>query len=274
MPVSVSVLMSVYNGERFVRDAVLSILNQTFRDFEFLVIDDASTDATPRILSELAFQDARIRVITNASNLGLTKSLNLALRQAQGDLIARMDADDIALPTRLEKQISYLNAHHEIGVVGTAYEWIDEAAKPTGRPVPVTDSNELKHALPRTNPLFHGSTLIKYDLLKKVGGYDERYPRAQDYDLWLRLMPHTLFANLPEVLMQKRLLPGMISYQSERTQLRCAVRARRAALKRGDIPWWTAIHLVKPFVASLLPRRVVRWTRIHLFGQRQYEHLR
>lgn len=270
----VSILMSVYNGERFVRQAVESLLAQTYRDFELLIVDDASTDGTHEILEELTEHDRRIRILTNSNNLGLTKSLNVALRQAQGDLIARMDADDIALPTRLEKQIAFLEGHPDIDVVGTAYEWIDEDGHAIGRPNVITDPNDIHRTLPRTNPLLHSSVVMRRPALDRASGYDESYRRAQDYDLWLRLSRTSRMANLPEILMQKRLLSGMISFQSERTQLRCAVRARLCALKRGDIPLWNVISLLKPLVASLLPRRAVRWVRIHLFGQQQYEHLR
>jgi glycosyltransferase involved in cell wall biosynthesis len=271
---TISVLMSVHNGERFLRDAVLSILNQTFADFEFLIIDDASTDTTTQILRELSAQDSRIHVVTNATNLGLTKSLNIALQSSNSEYIARMDADDVALPTRLEKQVVFLEAHADIDVVGTAYEWIDEDDHVMGRPPVITNPDDIHRALPRTNPLLHSSVLMRRSVLGQAHGYDESYRRAQDYDLWLRLSRTSRLANLPDVLMQKRLAKNMISFASERAQLRCAVRARVNALRRGDYPALCAIYLLKPLIASLLPRRVVRWTRLHLFGQRQYEHLR
>ena len=253
--IKISILLSVHNAERFVHQAVESLLNQTFRDFEFLIIDDASTDATSEILRELAAQDVHIRVITNPTNLGLTKSLNIALAQARGNFIARMDADDVALPHRLEKQVAFLETHPDIDVVGTAYEWIDEDDRVIGRPHVITDPDDIHRTLPRTNPLLHSSVMIRRTTLDRVHGYDESYRRAQDYDLWLRLSRTSRMANLPEVLMQKRLVKNMISFASERAQLRCAVRARVSALRRGDYPLWNAIYLLKPFIASILPSR-------------------
>jgi glycosyltransferase involved in cell wall biosynthesis len=264
--------MSVHNGERFLRDAVLSILGQTYQDFEFLIVDDASADTTPHILRELAIQDARIRILTNQTNLGLTKSLNLALKEARGKYIARMDADDVALRQRLEAQVTYLEMHSDIGVVGTGYEWIDEQGVVIGRPAVITQSNHLRRALPRTNPILHGSAMIRRELLDEVDGYDESYSRAQDYDLWLRLIRRTHFANLPQTLMQRRLAKTMISIANEREQLRCAVRARMNAIHRGDIPAHSLIYILKPLIASIFPQRIVRWTRIHIFGQRHYDH--
>lgn len=269
---TISILLSVHNGERFIRDAVLSLLTQTHREFELLIVDDASTDKTRDTLEELVTQDHRIRVITNATNLGLTRSLNIALRQAQDDFVARMDADDIAMPDRLEKQLAYLESHPDIDVVGTAYEWIDETDHVIGRPNVITGPDDIHRALPRTNPLLHSSVLLRRSALERVHGYEESYRRAQDYDLWLRLSRTARFANLPEVLMQKRLAKNMISFASEREQLRCAVRARLQALRRGDYPWWNAIYLLKPLIASLLPLPVVRWMRVHVFGQKVYSH--
>ncbi len=122
----VSVLMSVYNGERFLRDSVESILGQTFTDFEFLILDDGSTDSTCEILEEYANKDARIVLVRNDRNLGLTRSLNKGLRLVRGEYLARQDADDISLPKRLEMQVKFLDAHPEVGVVGSALEIIDE----------------------------------------------------------------------------------------------------------------------------------------------------
>ncbi|NQV89889.1 glycosyltransferase [Candidatus Uhrbacteria bacterium] len=268
----ISVIMSVYNGERFLRDAVLSVLAQNEQDLELLLVDDASSDSTSLIIKELAQEDSRIRILTNSTNLGLTKSLNIALAHAQGKYIARLDADDIALPNRFTKQLEFLNTHSDIDVLGTAYIWIDESGSVIDHPSTITDSDELHRTLPRFNPFLHSSIMMRKRVLDHVGGYDETYKKAQDYDLWLRLSSSHRFANLPEVLTQKRLTKDMISYASERSQLRHAVRARRAALKRGDYPMWYFIYIFKPLIASILPLSVVRWVRIHLFKQHQYEH--
>lgn len=264
--------MSVYNGERFLRDAVLSVLKQTYHDLELIIVDDTSSDSTAKILKDLALHESRIRVFTNRTNLGLTKSLNIGLAQARGEFIARLDADDIAFPSRLEKQLAFLALHPDIDIVGTAYEWIDEHGNVIGRPNVITDPNAIHRTLPRTNPLLHSSILMRKHLLESTGGYDESFKKAQDYALWLRLAPTHRFANLPEILTQKRLTKDMLSYASERSQLRFAVRARYEALRRGDYPMWYFIYILKPFIASILPRAVVRWIRVHLFHQRQYEH--
>lgn len=270
---TLSVLTSVYNGERYVREAIESILAQTYRDFTFVIVDDGSTDRTRDILNDLAKTDARIVVITNPTNIGLTTSLNRALRQTQGIYIARMDADDVALPDRFQKQIDFLNSHSDIGMVGTAYEWIGENGVAMGRPNVLTEPHELHRALIHTNPFLHGSIMIRKELLDRVHGYNELYKKAQDYDLWLRLSSHCRFANLPDVLMRKRMTRGMISYKNERAQIRFAVRARLSSLRRGDYPIWCIVYLVKPFFATCLPQKIVRLARIYLFEQKIYKHL-
>ena len=126
MAPKVSVVMCVHNGERYLYEALESVLNQTFEDFEFIIVDDASADNTPAILKEYAAQDGRIRLMRNAHNLGLTRSLNKALRLAKGEYIARQDADDISLPQRLEKQVEFLNSNSRTAVVGSWTEVIDE----------------------------------------------------------------------------------------------------------------------------------------------------
>jgi len=123
----VTVLMSVYNGEKYLREAIDSILNQTFTDFEFLIVNDGSTDRTAEILR--SYDDPRIIIINNEKNIGLTKSLNIGLRMAKGEYIARMDADDVSMPERLQKQIELLNQKKNTGLVGTYYTIINEKGK-------------------------------------------------------------------------------------------------------------------------------------------------
>ncbi len=272
MSMTVSILLSVFNGERFLRQAVDSLLTQTYRDFELWIVNDASTDQTPQILDQLSREDSRVRIITNERNLGLTKSLNLALAQAQGSSIARMDADDIALPERLEKQVAYLDAHPDIDVVGTAYQFINAQNRVIGERHPSTDDEQIRRKLIIHNPFLHSSVLIRRALLDQVHGYDERFRRAQDYDLWMRLEPLTKLANLPNILMQKRFTTDMISYASEREQIKTAVTIRVAAIRRGQYPWWCAIYLIKPFLATILPLPLVRFLRTHVFGQKIYAH--
>lgn len=202
---AISVLMSAYNSERYVREAVESILNQTFGDFELILIDDGSKDSSPQILTELADRDARIRFISRL-NKGLTKTLNEALSLARAPLIARMDADDVSMPDRFEKQVEYLESHPECVCVGSRVELID----PLGS-VFRTSDHKLMHEEIDAGlmkgvgwSIVHPVAMIRRDALEKVGGYREQFETSQDLDLFLRLAEVGRLANLPDVLLQYR----------------------------------------------------------------------
>lgn len=206
----VSVVMSVYNGERYLRGAVDSILNQTLRDFEFIIVDDASTDDTWQILTAYARRDSRVALARNEENIGLTRSLNKGLALAQGEYIARMDADDISLPERLKKQVAYLDAHPEVGLLGTWVEIIGEGEERLSvlrRPI---DPLFIKWSLLFDNYLVHSTVMYRRSLVEKLGGYNpSRY--AQDYELWSRMSFETQIAILPEVLVRWRRHPTGIT---------------------------------------------------------------
>lgn len=194
----VTVLMSVYNGERYLREAIDSILNQTFKDFEFLIINDGSSDRTAEILQ--GYNTSRIKIIKNESNIGLTKSLNKGLRIARGEYIARQDADDVSAPDRLEKEVNFLETHQDYAVVGTFVKILNEDSEVIGLLDRLTEDTQIRKFLGTDNCIAHGSTMIKKKCLLNVGFYDESIARAQDYELWLRLSEKYSLANIPEYL--------------------------------------------------------------------------
>ena len=203
---AISVAMSVYNGERFLADAIASVLAQSWSDFEFLMIDDGSTDGSLAIMQRCAASDSRIRVITR-ENRGLVASLNQLLAQARSPLIARMDADDICLPDRFSRQIGFLAANPDHGVVGSLTDDIDEH----GQPYAMTPANHpLSHDafLERIDSfgqlLAHPTVMYRRDVVLSVGGYHSAFRHCEDYDLWLRLAHRTRIANLPERLLRYR----------------------------------------------------------------------
>lgn len=199
----VTVLMSVYNGEKRLQEAVESILNQTFTDFEFLIINDASTDCSMKILQ--SYSDPRIKIITNKNNLGLTKSLNKGLELAKGKYIARMDADDVSYSTRLEKQVKYLEEHRDVGLVGSSFEIIDEFGNLLSRNIYKTFTYEkIYYALIFNNCIAHSSVMYRRDLVINIGGYDERLARTQDFDLWSRISKKSKIEVIEEVLLKWR----------------------------------------------------------------------
>ncbi|HDL01964.1 MAG TPA: glycosyltransferase, partial [candidate division Zixibacteria bacterium] len=179
----VTVLMSVYNDERYLSESVDSILNQTYKDFEFLIINDGSTDRSREILE--SYSDPRIRLVRNDGNIGLTRSLNKGLALAMGEYIARMDADDISLPERLEKQVGFLDADSSVGVLGINSLLIDEDGNVLEKlQRPVTHDSIMAEMLTE-NRFVHSSVMLRKKLLKMSGYYDEKLDMAQDYELFL-----------------------------------------------------------------------------------------
>lgn len=249
----VSVLISVYNGERFLKSAIESILGQTFTDFEFLILDDGSTDSTWEILGKYANKDARIVLVRNDRNLGLTRSLNKGLRLVRSEYLARQDADDISLPERLELQVKFLDAHPEVSLVGTGMEIIDKNDEILRLQQPPTDHESITaELLLKNHAIGHSTVMAKLSALKEFGGYNERLPYAQDYELWCRLSQTKQIANLPEILVRWRDTPGSISRDRREEQLECiftvSLKAIRESLKDTILDeeayrrFWWAYH--------------------------------
>ncbi len=196
--------MPVYNGEQFLCAAVDSILGQTFQDFEFIIVDDGSTDNTPVILEQYSNRDRRVIWQRKPKNEGLVAALNSGLDHARGEYIARMDVDDISLPERLETQVRYLESNKEIGVVGSSAQVIDR----WGRPLFVVKFPETHSlifwSLHFRCPIIHPTVMARRDFYLKAGGYSHEWPHAEDYDLWARMVYQSVFHNLGEVLLQLR----------------------------------------------------------------------
>src|SRR4029077_1113562 len=230
----VSVVMSVFNGERFLREAVESILAQSFRDFEFIVIDDGSTDRTGEILNRYQRSDPPVRVYYQ-ENRGLIDSLNRGCELARGKYIARMDADDIAVRNRLMWQGGFMEKHPEVGVVGGTIECINS----TGKSVrtyrhPIRD-REIKSALLRGGVGFcHPTVLMRREVLVSVGGYRKVVVHAEDYDLWLRIADRFQLANLGAVVLKYRLHPYQICVRACREMALTRRAAQIAAWSRRN----------------------------------------
>lgn len=182
----VSVVMAVYNGEKYLREAVDSILAQTFADFEFIIIDDGSTDGTARILAE--YRDPRIVKIENETNLGISISLNRGLELCRGKYIARMDADDISNIHRFACQVDYLERNPDIAVLGTGMTIINEDGVITGWQDFHCDSNVTAWAMLHWCSVAHPSVMMSKEFVLRLGGYNPDFRHAEDYDLWTRII--------------------------------------------------------------------------------------
>lgn len=231
----VSVLMPVYNGGKYLAEAVESILNQTFWDFEFLVLDDGSTDESLQLLLLYAKKDSRLRVISRKKR-GLTFTLNELLSFARGEFVARMDADDVSLLDRFDRQVTFLREKHKVVCVGGASQMIDSAGRYlTTLSQPQTDVEIQKLVLGGHGAITHPCAMMRITSLRLVGGYDEEYSTAEDIDLWLRLGEVGELANLPDVLLKYRLHDRSISAISGQVQRDAARRACENAWRRRGV---------------------------------------
>ena len=233
--VTVSVLMPVFNGGGYLSAAIESILRQTFTDFEFLVLDDGSTDATPDILRKYARQDERLRVISRG-NRGLVASLNELLGHAQGRFVARMDADDISLQHRFYRQVQFLDDRVDVVCLGGDVEVIDES----GRTLTIwkyhrDDEQIQERQLTGHAGVCHGTAMMRREVLVGIGGYDARYALAEDLDVSLRLSDVGKLANLGEVLYKFRLHSESLSEQAALAQHQAARSACERAWERRGI---------------------------------------
>lgn len=215
----VSILLSVYNDEHFLPLALDSILNQTYPHFELIVVNDASTDGTLPLLEDYARRDNRIKLFTRQRQ-GLTKNLNFAFAKATGELIARMDSDDISLPERLEKQVALYLSNPDFGLIASYFEHIDPDGKLMKRVDNIPQEQEaLKARFFETNPISHGSAVIPRRVFEELGGYREAFSTVQDYDLWLRIVERYPVGIVPEVLYQHRNHQATMSAQKRFLQL-------------------------------------------------------
>jgi glycosyltransferase involved in cell wall biosynthesis len=255
---AVSVLMGVWNGAPRVRKAVVSVLGQTMGDLELIVVDDGSFDGTAAILE--SFGDPRLR-IERRERAGLTSALNRGLALARAPLVARLDADDVALPERLARQVAYLDAHPDVGLLGTGAREVDPSGRELRTVRPPTDDTALRRALIRENPFVHSSMVMRRAAVDLVKGYDPGFPVAQDYDLWMRMSRVTRMANLAEPLVIRRILPGRVTALRDTERLHAEARVRWRAVRAGTYPAWCLLFALRPLLARAIPTSTRRRLR-------------
>lgn len=252
----VSVILPVYNGGSYLRQAIESILSQTYTDFELIVINDGSTDDSQSVIA--SFQDRRIRHIEQA-NQGLRAALNTAIDLSQGDFIARMDNDDISLPDRLRQQVEFLEAHPDHVLVGTTFAYIDQVGHPTGVFPALLDDNELQREVLTQSPFGHGTVMFRAATLRQGNfRYAPEAIHIEDYEFWLRLSQVGKMANLPAVLYLWRYYPASTSGQHAPMQ-------RRQKKELQDLAWHAG--RAQGMVSWPGWRRLRRYTNDHVLVQ-------
>lgn len=261
----ISVVMSVFNGQRYLAAAMDSILAQTMRDFELIVVDDGSTDGSSKLLQTYAAKDPRVHFLT-LQNGGLTRALNLGIGNASGEWIARMDADDVAEPERLAVQAQRLKHDSSIVALGSALTLIDpDGEKLIVRSFP-TDHAEIDAQLLNGNGVIpHPSAMFQRKAWTAIGGYREKFACAQDLDLWLRLGEMGRLANLEQPLLRYRMHSEAISSRKRAEQLDCARQAVEDARVRRGLN--TGPSVLQSAYAVHGPAKILRsWSRMALKG--------
>ncbi len=258
--VSVSVLMAFYNEiPQRLKRSIDSLVGQTFQDWELIIVDDASTNDAKNIL--LGYRDARIKLINNEQNRGLTKSLNLAAQSAKGKYLARLDSDDYCLPERLAKQWEFMQANGDYVVCGTRYQEEYES-KLWPQSVQFLEHHEaLKNALSCFNPLAHSTLFFRQEAFSIVGGFDERVVYAQDFDLLVRFSKIGKLKNLNEVLVVRNMDADRISVRKAKKQLISALRSRARAMLSHGITLKAIVSWLRSLVVLMLPSAVLRCLR-------------
>lgn len=224
----VSVILPVLNGEAYLADAIRSVLDQTFRDFELIIVDDGSTDGTASILDRFQREDGRIQ-LSRLPHAGLVAALNRGVTLAVGEYLARMDADDISMPERFEAQVNYLDGHQDVGICGT---WIETFGSGRGEITQYPcDDGTIRSRLLFESALAHPSVMLRRSVLERYGlGYDVNALHAEDYDLWVRAARHTCFANIPAALLRYNVHPQQVGRRYEEATDDSTRRIRSAQL--------------------------------------------
>lgn len=284
----VSVLMPAYNVERYVAEATESVLSQTYENFEFLIIDDGSTDGTLPIVESYARKDERVRVISHA-NMGMGASLNQALDLARNEWIVRMDADDIMLPHRIERQVAFVKDNPDVAVASTGSYFIDEGGRIIGNYQPPLKSRAHVKELIQHNELIafhHPSVIMRRSVVKKVGGYRPEFWPCDDLDLWNRIAERGyVILNQPEYLLRYRKYGFSGSFAKVRLTWSkidwvksCMLSRRRGDSEpswqqflatRRQVPWWERLNQERQVLAKVLYTAAVSYLssrRYHLFA--------
>jgi glycosyltransferase involved in cell wall biosynthesis len=229
--IAVTVLIPAWNAAGFIAEAIDSIRLQTFREFELLIVDDGSTDATREIVAARAAEDPRIRLLARPHR-GPSAAANAGLAKCRSPIVARMDADDICLPGRLEQQVAWLAQHPEVAAVGGAASNLYPDGRLEPAPAPPLSPDAVRAALASGNCMFNNTVTFRRDALLAAGGYRSAFDTAEDYDLWLRLSERADVANLPEVFVHYRRHPGQVTSLYRPRQDALAELARTAAERR------------------------------------------
>lgn len=229
---AVSVIMPAYNAEKYIARAIESILNQTLSDFELIIIEDASSDHTSKIVNKYSKIDKRIRVINHKRNLQIAQSLNEGVELSRSNIVARMDADDISLPERLELQYKYLKSHPKVAVLGANILIIDDRGNIISKREYPESDKDLKSVMFRYSPFAHPVVMFRKNVFKEFGGYDVFKVPCEDIDLWFKIGSKYTFATVPEFVMKYTIIKNSNSNKKLKNLELLGLKVKIEAIKK------------------------------------------
>jgi len=269
----ISVITPVYNGEQYFDRVVPSILSQTLTDFEWLIVDDGSTDSTPQKLAELAQQDSRVRILS-PGRLGFVGALNYAISQAKSDYIARQDFDDMSYPDRLQQQVNFLDAHPQVGVVGTGYVVQDENRKEQYFRYPPTEHSDLLKMMAKCVPFAHTLVAFRKQAWEQAGGYPNVKDGIEDLRLWIEFAKlGWKLASLPDILGQHWVHAKSFWHQNFQYSHRQRVLAKvqLKAVRDLKLPLWMILYPMGRYVYLYLPTQLKSFLRRSIAGSQEQD---
>jgi len=269
----VSVVTSVYNGEPYFDRAIPSILGQTYRDFEWIILNDGSTDRTQELLEEVAARDQRVRIL-NFGRLGRARALNKAIEAAQGEYIIQQDFDDISYPERIEKQVRFLDEHPEVGLVGCHYVIVDEVRNERYVRMPPTKHNQIVRSMAKYIPFAHTLVAFRKTVWEEAGGYPQ-VPDIVDLRLWITFVKKGWkVANVPEILGEHFVHPESFWHRNFTYvhRQRTLARAQWQAIRELNLPLWMVIYPLGRLVYPYIPNKAKRFVRRVLGGSHESDY--
>ncbi len=218
----VSVIMAAKNVEKYISEAIDSVINQTYKNWELIIVDDGSNDTTLSIIHSYVKNDSRIKIICNEKSVGQAIARNTAVKNSSGDFLAILDADDIAMPDRITGQVHFLENNPNVSAIGGHAEIIDENGKSLGIKRKALNIDAIRFSLLLQNQFIHSAMMIRRDVFNKFGGYDNDFLYAEDYDLWCRIIEKNIILNINKVVSKYRIQPGSVTKMkdTQRIQLR------------------------------------------------------
>lgn len=230
----ISIILATKNGSKYIAAAIQSVLDQTVKDWEFIIVDDGSTDGVDKII-EPFLADPRFRLIKNPTNIGLAKSLNVGIQASRGEYIARIDDDDLWTdPHKLEKQLAYMRAHPDCVLLGTSFLAVDENGAPLYKITAPENDGPIRLIMLSRNPFGHSTIIARRDIVNKVGGYDDSLTKSytEDWDLWLRMGLEGKWAILPDCTVTYMKRAGLSAQNTKQRQVKHHIRILKKFWRR------------------------------------------